>query len=122
MEMAKQEQAKRIEDLQEAQASNFRKAEAIETNVQRVQEAMDAVNGLIAQGMDWVDISKLVEREKKKQNPVAAIIKTPLKLDENVITLSLAEEDFEEEEEEDPFETDDEDDEDGAPDKAKPAA
>ncbi|KAI6778204.1 uncharacterized protein J7T54_000013 [Emericellopsis cladophorae] len=122
MEMAKQEQAKRIEDLQEAQASNFRKAEAIETNVQRVQEAMDAVNGLIAQGMDWVDISKLVEREKKKQNPVAAIIKTPLKLDENVITLSLAEEDFEEEEDEDPFETDDEDDEDGAPEKNKPAA
>lgn len=120
IEAAKQEQTRRIEGLQEVQATNFSKAAAIEANVQRVQEAMDAVNGLLAQGMDWVDVSKLVEREKKKHNPVAEIIKTPLKLDENLITLTLAEEDFEEEED-DPFETDSESEgEDAA--KPKPAA
>jgi predicted ribosome quality control (RQC) complex YloA/Tae2 family protein len=109
LDAAKQDQAKRIEGLQEVQLLNYRKAAAIETNVERVQEAMDAVNGLLAQGMDWVDIGKLVEREQKRNNPVAEIIKLPLKLSENIITLTLAEEDIAEEAEEDPFETDDSD-------------
>lgn len=108
LDAAKQEQAKRIEGLQEAQNLNFRKAAAIEVNVERVQEAMDAVNGLLAQGMDWVDVGKLVEREKKRHNPVAEIIKLPLNLAENLITLELAEEEFEPEED-DPYETDDDD-------------
>ncbi|KAF9769552.1 hypothetical protein IL306_013029 [Fusarium sp. DS 682] len=108
LEAARTEQSKRIEGLQEAQALNFRKAAAIEANVERVQEAMDAVNGLLNQGMDWVDVGKLVEREKKRHNPVAEIIKLPLNLAENIITLELAEEEFEPEED-DPYETDDDD-------------
>jgi predicted ribosome quality control (RQC) complex YloA/Tae2 family protein len=108
LEAAKNEQNKRIEGLQEAQTLNFRKAAAIEANVERVQEAMDAVNGLLSQGMDWVDVGKLVEREKKRHNPVAEIIKLPLNLAENLITLELAEEEFEPEED-DPYETDDDD-------------
>lgn len=106
LEAAKQEQSKRIEGLQEVQNLNARKASAIEANVERVQEAMDAVNGLLAQGMDWVDIGKLVEREKKRNNPVAEIIKLPLNLAENLITLELAEEEVEGDEEDDPYETD----------------
>ncbi|UZP37709.1 hypothetical protein NXS19_005525 [Fusarium pseudograminearum] len=113
LEAAKNEQNKRIEGLQEAQSLNFRKAAAIEANVERVQEAMDAVNGLLNQGMDWVDVGKLVEREKKRHNPVADIIKLPLNLAENLITLELAEEEFEPEED-DPYETDDDDDDDSA--------
>lgn len=108
LDNAKQEQRKRIEGLQEAQTIHLRRAAAIEANVERVQEAMDAVNGLIAQGIDWVNIGKLIEREKKRNNPVADIIKLPLNLEENMITLNLAEEEFEEEEEGDPFETDEE--------------
>ncbi|KAL7952484.1 hypothetical protein V8C34DRAFT_299210 [Trichoderma compactum] len=111
LEAARHEQSKRIEGLQDAQAMNLRKAAAIEANVERVQEAMDAVNGLLAQGMDWVDIGKLIEREKKRQNPVAETISLPLKLVENTITLLLAEEEFDEDEseEDNPFETDDSD-------------
>lgn len=107
LDAAKSDQHKRIEGLQEAQTMNMRKAAAIEASVEWVQEAMDAVNGLLAQGMDWVDIGKLVELEKKRNNPVAGIIVPPLNLAENMITLNLAEEDDEEEEEADPFETDD---------------
>ncbi|PHH69750.1 hypothetical protein CDD82_7539 [Ophiocordyceps australis] len=107
IEAVRQDQAKRIQGLQEAQTLNYRKAAAIETNLERVQEAMDAVNGLLSQGMDWVDIGKLIEREKRRQNAVAQVIALPLKLSENVITLKLAEEEFEDEGEEDPFETDD---------------
>ncbi|KAH7316504.1 fibronectin-binding protein A N-terminus-domain-containing protein [Stachybotrys elegans] len=109
LEAAKQDQAKRIEGLQETQTLNLRKAAAIEANVERVQEAMDAVNGLLAQGMDWIDIGKLVEREKKRHNPVAETIQLPMNLSENLITLMLAEEEYEVEQEDDPFETDESD-------------
>jgi predicted ribosome quality control (RQC) complex YloA/Tae2 family protein len=112
LETARHEQGKRVQGLQDAQTMNLRKAAAIEANVERVQEAMDAVNGLLAQGMDWIDIGKLIEREKKRQNPVAETISLPLKLSENTITLLLAEEEFDEDDEvedENPFETDDSD-------------
>ncbi|GJC97064.1 DUF814 domain-containing protein [Colletotrichum higginsianum] len=92
LDAARSDQEKRIEGLRGAQSINVQKATAIEANVERVQEAMDAVNGLLQQGMDWVDISKLIEREQKSRNPVAEIIKLPLNLAENKITLLLGEE------------------------------
>ena len=98
IEAARQDQAKRLGGLQEVQVLNERKAGAIEANVERVQEAMDAVNDLISQGMDWVEIGKLVELEQKRNNPVAAIIRLPLKLEENTIAVLLDEEDFGEDE------------------------
>ncbi|CAI4210808.1 unnamed protein product [Parascedosporium putredinis] len=92
LDAAKRDQAKRLEGLQEAQILSNRKAAAIEANIERVQEAMDAVNGLLDSGMDWVDVGKLVAREQKHGNPVAEIIKLPMKLGENTITLLLGEE------------------------------
>ncbi|PYH85306.1 hypothetical protein BO82DRAFT_380890 [Aspergillus uvarum CBS 121591] len=91
LDAVRQEHAKRIGALQEVQGLHIRKAAAIEDNVYRVQEAMDAVNGLIAQGMDWVEIARLIEMEQSRGNPVARIIKLPLKLHENTITLVLGE-------------------------------
>ncbi|KAH7311886.1 putative nuclear export mediator factor Nemf [Rhexocercosporidium sp. MPI-PUGE-AT-0058] len=99
IEAARQDQAKRLGGLQEVQELNIRKAGALQANPERVQEAMDAVNGLIAQGMDWVEIGKLVEIEQRRQNPVASIIKLPLKLQENTITLLLNEEELIEDDE-----------------------
>lgn len=109
LEAARRDQAKRIEGLQEVQTLNLRKAAAIEANIERVQEAMDAVNGLLQQGMDWVDINKLVEREQKMGNPVAELIKLPMRLNENTVTLILGEGEEEEEEDENfDYDTDDE--------------
>ncbi|RYO80157.1 hypothetical protein DL766_000400 [Monosporascus sp. MC13-8B] len=105
LDAAKADQAKRIEGLQSMQLLNIRKAEAIEANVERVQEAMDAINSLIGQGMDWEDIGKLVERQRRLNNPVAAIIMLPLKLHENTITVLLGEAE-EDEGDEDGDETD----------------
>jgi predicted ribosome quality control (RQC) complex YloA/Tae2 family protein len=105
IEAARQDQAKRLGGLQEVQTMNERKAAALEANVERVQEAMDAVNGLIAQAMDWVEIGKLVEMEQRRDNPVASIIKLPLKLEENTITLLLDEEEFGDDDDSD-YETD----------------
>lgn len=95
LEHAKLDQEKRIGGLQDVQALNVRKAQAIEANVERVQEATAAINSLIAQGMDWVEIDRLIEIEQKRRNPVAEMIKLPLKLRENTATLMLGEWDAE---------------------------
>lgn len=92
LEAAQQDQAKRLGGLQQAQELNIRKASAIEANIERVQEAMDAVNSLVASGKDWVEIAKLIEFEQNRHNPVAEIIQLPLQLEKNTITLLLAEE------------------------------
>ncbi|KAJ4307743.1 hypothetical protein N0V94_009628, partial [Neodidymelliopsis sp. IMI 364377] len=91
LEKARKEHEERIGGLQKAQELDFRKAEAILANVHRVTEATDAINGLITQGMDWVDIGRLIEREQGQGNAVAQLIKLPLKLNENTITLLLDE-------------------------------
>ncbi|KAF7197386.1 Nuclear export mediator factor Nemf [Pseudocercospora fuligena] len=91
IEHARKEQEQRIEGLQQVQELHVRNAQAIEANVERVEEATAAVNGLIAQGMDWADIGSLIENEQARHNPVAELIKLPLKLHENTITLLLSE-------------------------------
>ena len=98
LEAARQDHDKRIGGLQQVQDINIRKAQAIEANLQNVQEAIDAVNGLIAQGMDWIEIARLIEMEQARYNAVAEMIKMPLKLYENTATLLLAEADYEDEE------------------------
>ncbi|KAI1110694.1 fibronectin-binding protein A N-terminus-domain-containing protein [Nemania sp. NC0429] len=111
LDAAKADQEKRIEGLKAVQTLNVRKANAIEANVERVQEAIDAVNGLISQGMDWEDIGKLIDRERRLNNPVASIISLPLKLHENTITVLLGEAvDEEEEDDYEAYETDSDDD------------
>ncbi|CAF9903067.1 MAG: hypothetical protein GOMPHAMPRED_000081 [Gomphillus americanus] len=89
LENARQDHERRLGGLQQVQELNVLKAQAIEANLQRVQEATIAVNGLIAQGMDWMEIGRLVEMEQVKHNPVAEIIRLPLKLYENTVTLRL---------------------------------
>ena len=108
LETAKQEHEKRLGALQQLQELHVRKAQAIETNTHRVREATAAVNGLIGQGMDWMDIGKLIENEKPRQNAVALMIKLPLKLHENTVTLLLDEPPFGDEDE-DSYDTSDSD-------------
>ncbi|KAL0254987.1 hypothetical protein SLS55_009511 [Diplodia seriata] len=98
IEQAKQEHLKRLGGLQRTQELNIRKAEAIQANVDRVQEGTIAVNGLIEKGMDWVEIERLIERERKHGNPVAEMIRS-LNLPENTVTLLLAEPGFEDDDE-----------------------
>ncbi|KAL1997971.1 hypothetical protein VTN02DRAFT_292 [Thermoascus thermophilus] len=112
LEAARRDHEKRLGALKEVQELHIRKAEAIGAHVLRVQEAIDAVNGLIAQGMDWVEIARLIEMEQGRGNPVARMIQLPLKLHENTITLLLSEADAEadadEEEDEEADMTDEE--------------
>ena len=98
IDQARQEQAKRIDGLQHVQELNVRKAQAIQANVERVEEAVAAVNGLIAQGMDWADIGQLIANEQARHNAVAETISLPLKLHENTVTLLLSEHEMQEDE------------------------
>ncbi|KAJ5791868.1 uncharacterized protein N7518_008879 [Penicillium psychrosexuale] len=100
LESVRSEHKKRIDELKTVQELHIRKADAIQDNVYRVQEAMDAVNGLVAQGMDWGEIARLIEMEQDRGNPVAQTIKLPLKLYENTITLLLGEAGDDEDEDE----------------------
>ncbi|KAF2478144.1 uncharacterized protein BDR25DRAFT_275920 [Lindgomyces ingoldianus] len=97
LDKARNEHASRIGGLQKVQELNFQKAEAILANVHRVTEAIAAVNGLIGQGMDWGEIARLIEREQNQGNTVAQLIRLPLKLYENTITLLLSESNVEQE-------------------------
>ena len=98
LQSAKHEHNQRLGGLQQIQEMHTRKALAIELNLERVHEAIAAVNGLIAQGMDWVEIARLIEVQQSRHNAVAEMIKLPLKLHENTVTLLLAEDNLEEEE------------------------
>lgn len=83
--------ARRVEGLRDMQELNVLKAKAIEANLDRVEEVITAVNGLVAQGMDWAAMGHLIDGEKKRGNPVAELIKLPLKLFENTVTITLGE-------------------------------
>ena len=128
LQSAKDEHAKRLGALQHVQELHIRKAQAIEANTHRVEEAIAAVNGLIGQGMDWVDIGKLIENEQKRGNAVAQLVKLPLKLEENTVTLLLDEPSFEPEDEDEGYESDRTDDDyeseedDAAKKKAEPSS
>ncbi|KAJ5374269.1 Protein of unknown function DUF3441 [Penicillium concentricum] len=100
LESVRSEHKKRIDELKNVQELHIRKADAIQDNVYRVQEAVDAVNGLVAQGMDWGEIARLIEMEQDRGNPVAQTIKLPLKLYENTVTLLLGEAGDDEDEDE----------------------
>ncbi|KAL8841923.1 MAG: hypothetical protein Q9170_000703 [Blastenia crenularia] len=106
LETARRDHEKRVGGLQQVQELNIRKAQAIEANLQRVQEAVAAVNGLIGHGMDWVEIARLIDIEQARHNMVADTIQLPLKLHENTITLLLTEEDQNDEGYVDPNATD----------------
>ena len=95
LQTAKLDHQKRLGGLQQAQELNIRKAQAIEANLQRVQEATAAVNALLSQGMDWQELSRLIEVEQERHNVVANTIKLPLKLSENIATLLLSEATYE---------------------------
>ncbi|KAK5050449.1 hypothetical protein LTR84_003730 [Exophiala bonariae] len=101
LEATKADHAKRLGALQQVQELHIRKAQTIEANTHRVEEACAAVNGLVGQGMDWVDIGKLIENEQKRGNVVAQMVNLPLKLEENTVTLLLDEPGVEEDEESD---------------------
>lgn len=67
----------------------MRMAELIEYNLEDVDNAILAVRSILASGMDWKDLARMIKEEKKAGNPVAGLIHS-LRLDINQITLLLS--------------------------------
>jgi hypothetical protein len=88
LEAIKKEQYSRVENLQNSQLSNIRKAKLIESNVDTVDQAILIIRNAIASSMDWKDLENLVLEEKKKGTPIAEVI-AGFKLEINQITLLL---------------------------------
>jgi predicted ribosome quality control (RQC) complex YloA/Tae2 family protein len=106
---ARTEHENRLSSLRSMQEQHILKATLIEMNLERVEEAIRSVNGLVARGMDWGDIERLIETERTRGNPVAEIIEKCMFKEEKLV-LGLREDD--EEEEESGNETDEEEKED----------
>lgn len=49
-------------------------AQLIESNMNEVDAAIEAVASLVASGMDWTEVGAVVKEERKKGNPVAELI------------------------------------------------
>ena len=69
----------------------------LELNMERVEEALKSVNGLVARGMNWGDIERLIDYERSRGNPVAEIILKCL-FKEGKLVLGLHEEDDDDDE------------------------
>lgn len=85
-------------DLEEAEISSVRKAEIIENNLQKVEQALFTVRSALATGMDWAELKELLHEKTKKGDPTAASI-ADLDLSHNQIVVLLPE--FSEKEEKD---------------------
>lgn len=89
VQAAKDEQRKKIEGLVATQEQSAHKAAALEGNQGVVDEAINAINSLLEQGMDWIDMENLIKTEAGMGNPVAQVISLPLKIAQNTVTLRV---------------------------------
>lgn len=78
-----------MEALKQEVDQTVRMAELIEYNLEDVDNAILAVRSILASGMDWKDLARMIKEEKKAGNPVAGLIHS-LRLDINQITLLLS--------------------------------
>ncbi|UJR14620.1 hypothetical protein I4U23_001614 [Adineta vaga] len=88
LDNVKKDHQKRLDELQNAQNEDIRKAYFIEMNADLVTRAMTAINTAIANQMSWPEIEELVDEAKQSGDLTARAIQT-IKLDINHITLLL---------------------------------
>jgi len=89
VESLRRDLERRVEELERMKEENFKIAEAIELNAEEVDKAIWVVRAMLAGGISWKELEKMLEEERDKGNPVAEIIHS-LHLDRNEITLMLS--------------------------------
>lgn len=89
LQAAQDEKEKRVKGLETVQQQNNEKGHALQAYANRVEETMEAIRGLMDQGMDWTDIGNLIKLEQQRRNPLAQMIKLPLNLAKNRITVKV---------------------------------
>lgn len=83
------DQENRVHTLKKEVDNSIKMAELIEYNLEDVDAAILAVRVALANGMAWVDLTRMVKEEKKAGNPIAGLI-DKLYLERNCITLLLS--------------------------------
>ncbi|KAG7902694.1 hypothetical protein KL935_001602 [Ogataea polymorpha] len=89
LQTVKDEHMTKLQRLEEQQAINYRKGELITLHSEQIEQCKQSVQALLDQQMDWTNIEKLVAMEQKRRNPIANMIKLPLNLAKNEITVLL---------------------------------
>lgn len=75
VEKTRREQEKRASGLHKAAETAENQAAAIEYNMEVVDAAIGAVNGLVASGMSWKEVENLIKEEAEKGNPIAGVMR-----------------------------------------------
>ncbi|KAG7840294.1 hypothetical protein KL942_002245 [Ogataea angusta] len=91
LQTVKDEHMTKLQRLEEQQVVNYRKGELITFHSEQIEQCKQSVQALLDQQMDWTNIEKLVAMEQKRRNPIANMIKLPLNLAKNEITVLLPE-------------------------------
>ncbi|KAJ3042636.1 hypothetical protein HDV00_006915 [Rhizophlyctis rosea] len=109
LESVKAGHINQVKGLEMMKEESTKCAQAIEASLQGVDAVINTVRGFIASGMDWVDLSELINDEKKRGNPLAILI-LGLKLEVGMVTVGLRDPDLEEDDSKSDSESDDEED------------
>jgi len=88
VESVRQQQQQRVDDLQRAVAERQRAAAVLAEHAVAADQAIGAINALLAAGMTWADVESVVQREKQAGNPVAALVRS-LQLKDHQATLAI---------------------------------
>ncbi|QEU58039.1 Rqc2 [Kluyveromyces lactis] len=86
-----------IKSLLHAQQTNEEKGNILIANANLVEEAKNAVKNFLDQQMDWQSMETLIANEQRKGNKIARIIKLPMDLPNNKITIELPKDGYSEE-------------------------
>ncbi|KAJ1565701.1 hypothetical protein HK096_011627 [Nowakowskiella sp. JEL0078] len=88
LEAAKAAHETQILNLVQAQVEREKQAQCIEVNLSIIDAVTSTIRGYLSAGMDWADLSDLVNDEKRKGNILALYI-VGFKLDIGMVTLAL---------------------------------
>lgn len=89
----KQENLAKIGKLTNLETTNYRKAELIILNADKIEQCKSAVQILVDQGMDWNNIETLINAEAQRGNKIAGMIALPLNLKSNKIKVRILDQD-----------------------------
>ena len=88
LEKVRRDQEARVRALEKERESQELAATLIEYNLTQVDAVLAAVNGALAGGMAWDDLTLMIKEEARAGNPVARLVKA-LDLPNNKVTVTL---------------------------------
>lgn len=94
LEKIRLDQAARVATLQQEQQQLQLQAQLLQQHASSVDAALTVVNSALNSGMDWVQLSQLVQVEQNAGNPIACLIHA-LDLERDAMTLILPQPDNE---------------------------